>query len=104
MPATVTATLLGTYKSIARATGASNANTTTSLDVITVVHLLGASPDTVNVVLRSVSVSPSSSVVMLAPRTWNASQVVLDLPAAPGATAWSGLFDVICAVEHSIIK
>lgn len=104
MPQTVTATLLSTYRSVARAAGVSNANATTSVDVLTVAHRLGASPDFVYTVLRSVVVSPSAGYPNLAVRSYDASQVILDFPNGNGATDFAAQFDVICEVTHSIVK
>jgi len=101
MPQTVTATVLGSHKSVAQAAGVSNANTTTSLDVLTVAHGLGASPYLVYAVLRSVVTNTSGGPPNLAVRSWNASQVILDFPPGNGAGALAAQFDVICEYSWS---
>lgn len=104
MPQTVSATQLGTLKSIARNAGVSNANATTSLDVLTVAHGLGASPDIITAVLRTVVVSASAGYPNLALRSWDASQAIFDFPAGNGATDFAAKFDIICEVTHSLVK
>ena len=54
MAQTVSATLLGTFQSIARAVLICNEVGTTSNDIVTVAHQLGACPDIMEAVLRSV--------------------------------------------------
>jgi len=85
MPQTLTATKIGTFKSIVRSAGVSNANGTTSLDVLTIAHNLGASPDIMRAVLRSVVTATSFGCPNLALKAWDASQAIFQFPAGPGA-------------------
>lgn len=102
MPQTVSSTLLGTFKSIARAAIVCNANGTTSLDVLTVAHQLGVCPDVMQAVLRSVIANTSGNAPGLALRSWDASQVIFDSPAGNGAGVVYARFDIICELTHSI--
>ncbi len=106
MPQTVTATVTGRLTSRVAAAALSNA-AVASLDVLTVVHGLPASPTMVTVQVRSVSLFPTSQgAPMVNVRSWNASQVILDMPAGPGATtaaAANVLVDVWCEVTHSLV-
>ena len=104
MPQTVTATLLGTYKSVAANAAVSNANTTTSLDVLTVVHRLPTTPDIVLPVLRTVGANTSGGAPNLAFRSANASQAIFDFPAGNGAGVVNGLFDIIFEFAHSLVR
>ena len=84
MPATITATLLKKWKSIASAVVTTHS--TASAEVITLVHRLGRSPHRVWAQLRSVvgkgvviaSAEAMYPVGNLAVRSWNASQAILD--------------------------
>lgn len=104
MPQTVTSTKLGTFKSIVRAAGVSNANGSTSLDVLTVAHNLGACPDIIRSVLRCVHAATSFGSPNLALRSWDASQALFDFPPGPGAGVYRAQFDVICEIAHSLTK
>lgn len=104
MPQTVSSTLIGTYKSIVRSAFVCNANTTTSLDVLTVAHQLGACPDIITPVLRSVTTNTSGGAPNLAVRSWNASQVILDFPAGNGAGVVVADFDIVSEVAHSLTR
>lgn len=122
MPQTVTATLYKTFKS--KAAGVAATHVPGSPEVITINHRLGACPDEIRVVRRTiiafgaVSVgagSTASAALIAAPaglivRSWNASQVLLDGEGvAPGtASTWIvgsptlALFDIIAEKYHSI--
>jgi len=106
MPQTVTATVIGRLKSRVAAAALSNA-AVASLDVLTVVHGLPASPTMVSVQIRSVSLFPTSQgAPMVNVRSWNASQVLIDMPAGVGATtgaACNVLVDVWCEVTHTLV-
>lgn len=102
MTATVSATLLGTYKSIARAVLVCNEVGTTSLDTITVAHQLGVCPDVMQAVLRSVVTNTSGSAPGMALRSWDASQVIFDAAKGNGAGAVGARFDFISEIVHSI--
>lgn len=101
MPQTVSGTLLGTFKSIARAATVCNANGTTSLDVLTVAHQLAVCPDTIMAVLRSVVTATSGGAPKMALRAWNASQAIFDVVPANGAGALQAQFDIISELIHS---
>ena len=106
MPQTLTATKLGTFKSIVRSAGVSNAGAT-SLDVLTVAHNLGACPNIIEAVLRSVIVTYSGGNPGLALRSWDASQAIFDFPLIDGdggdGTS-AAQFDVICEISHSLTQ
>lgn len=101
MPQTISAPLLGTFKSIARAAVVCNANGTTSLDVLTVVHGLGACPDIIEAVLRSVITATSGGAPKMALRSWDASQAIFDCQPANGAGAMQARFDIINELTYS---
>lgn len=100
MTSTISATLLGTYKSIARAALVCN-ETGASQDVVTLAHQLGACPDIMLAQLRSVITNTSFAAPKLAVRSWNASQVIFDSPAGNGDGIVSARFDLICELTHS---
>lgn len=104
MTATISATLLGTYKSIARAVLVCNEVGTTSVDTITVAHQLGVCPDIMVAQLRSVIVNTSGAAPSMAIRSWNASQVIFDSPSSNGAGAMGARFDLICEYTHTIFR
>lgn len=104
MPQTVSSVLLGTFQSIARAASVCNANSTTSLDVLTVAHQLGVCPDKMYPILRSVVVNASGGAPNLALRSWNASQAIFDAPAGNGAGALNAQFDIVAELVHSIAR
>lgn len=104
MTATVSATLLGTFKSIARAVLVCNEVGTTSVDTITLAHRLGVCPDIMTAILRSVIVNTSGGAPGLAVRSWNASQVIFDSPPSNGAGAMGATFDLVSELTHSIFR
>ena len=101
MNATVSGTLLGTFKSIVRSVTVC-AEALTSQDRITVAHQLGVCPDIMLAVLRSNIAAGQSSLNLysMAVRAWDASQVIFDSPAA-GAGARGAIFDFICELTWS---
>ncbi len=101
MTATVSATLLGTYKSIVRATLFCNL-AAVSMDTITVAHQLGVCPDIMFAVLRSDITMISGNPVVALLRSWNASQVIFD--AQSTGTAGGALFDIVSELTHSIVR
>ena len=106
MPQTLTATKIGTFKSIVRGAGVSNAGST-SLDVLTIAHNLGACPNIIEAVLRSTVVDYSGGPPNLALRSWNASQAIFDFPLAIGDAGdgtSAAQFDIICEIAHSLAQ
>ena len=106
MPQTLTATKIGTFKSIVRGAGVSNAGAS-SLDVLTIAHNLGACPDIIEAVLRSVIVTYSGGSPNLALRAWDASQAIFDFPLEigdGGDGTSAAQFDVICEIAPSLTK
>ncbi len=101
MTATVSATLLGTYVSVVRATLFCNL-AAASQDTITVAHQLGACPDLAYGILRSDITMISGNPVVLITRSWNASQTVFDCQST--GTAGGALFDLVNELKHSIIR
>lgn len=107
MPQTVTSTLYsgGTYRSKAAGVVSCNANQTSSLDVITINHMLGTCPDEFRVVLRSVVSSASGGVPTLALQTINASQAVFNSPALMGGAGASvSIYDVLAEVTTTPVR
>lgn len=102
MAVTVTATLIGTYTS--KVTNAAMSSAAGSVDILTVPHLLGTSPDFVYPFLRTVinsgqSTFVSTPVVLSA----NGSQALVALPSA-GAGSQNVLIDVLCEFKQTIIR
>ena len=104
MTATVSGTLLGTFKSIVRDVLVC-AEALTSQDTITVAHQLGVCPDIMLAVLRSNVAAGQSSINIysMAVRSWNASQAIFDTAAA-GAGARGARFDFICELTWSAAR
>lgn len=104
MVATISATLLGTFKSIARALLVCNQVGTTSNDTLTVAHQLGVCPDLIYPVLRSVITATSGDAPFMALRSWNASQAIFDCGSSNGTGAMGATFDVISELTQSIAR
>ncbi len=106
MAVTATATVIGRLKSRLIAQALSNA-AVASLDVLTVVHGLPASPTMVQTQIRSVALFPTSQgAPCVTVRSWNASQAIIDFVAGPGATTAAAsniIIDVWCEVTHTIV-
>lgn len=114
MANTVSSTLVGTFVSVARDVAATH--NTASVEVWTIRHRLGACPDVIYTVLKTVTafgmagLSPATGTgngAQMALRSWNASTATFDGALATGGAAGSpflALFDVICEVKHSYIK
>jgi len=100
MPATVTATLLGTFSSVTRNAHSSTAGVT-SLDVVTIAHALSACPNRIIPVLRSSITGASTAGAFIAVQSWNASQAILVQQIGPGGGAMEQLFDVYTEVIFS---
>ena len=100
MTATVTATLLGTYKSIARNILVCN-ESGASTDIITVAHQLRACPNIMLAQLRSVLSNTSGAAPRMAVRAWDASQVIFDSPAGNDNGLVGARFDFICELTYS---
>lgn len=101
MVSTVSATLLGTFKSIARAVLICNEVGTSSNDTLTVAHQLGRCPDIIRAVLRSVITATSGDAPFLALRSWDASQAIFDCGSSNGAGAMGARFDIISEYSYS---
>lgn len=102
MPATVSATVLGKHKSVVRATPVSTAGAS-SIDVLTVNHGLGASPDQIVTLLRTIRAIASTGLPGLVCRSWDATAVIFALPVSD-AGAVAADFDVVCEVTHSTVR
>lgn len=103
MAVSASSTLLGTLQSIARAVAMSTAGAT-SIDVLTVNHGLGASPDKVIPVIRSVTaVASAGQGIQAVAVSWNASTATIHLPAAHNGAVEANI-DVICEIVHSLVK
>lgn len=103
MAVTVTATLLGTYTS--KVTAAAMSSATGSVDILTIPHLLGTTPDYVAPIIRSVVTAPSGGVPNVVVLSYNGSQAVLHLPAGGvGGAACNIVLDVVCQYVHSIAR
>lgn len=94
MAVTVTATLLGTYRSKVTAQAMSTA--AASVEVLTVPHLLGTIPTEVRVYTRSVTTQGQSTFVGSPVVVgYDGSQAIIALPSA-GAGSQNITVDVIC--------
>ena len=104
MTATVSGTLLGTFKSIVRGVLVCS-EAAASNDVITVAHQLGVCPDIMLAVLRSALANGQSSfgISTMAVRSWNASQVIFEAPIV-GAGARGARFAFICELTWSAAR
>lgn len=99
MAVSIAATKSGTHRSRASA-GLSTAGAA-SIDVLSVYHGLGKSPDDVRATLRSVISAPSSP-PQLAVASWNASVATIHLVSQYGAQEAN--VDVVCEITHSLVK
>lgn len=97
MAVTATATLLGTYCSKLSVIALSS--NTGSTDILTVAHLLGTTPDTVDPLVRSVTTIASGGVPGLAVVSFNGSQAVIFAPSSGGAQ--NIIVDVFCEYVQS---
>jgi hypothetical protein len=102
MPSTVTATRLGKNKSVARAAPMSTAGPT-SIDVMTVNHLLGVTPDDISVVPRTVRVALSGGTPQPVLVSYSATQAIFHLPSLDGGAS-GGDFDVVIERTHSFVR
>lgn len=102
MPATVNATLLGKNKSVVRATTASTAGAT-SVDVLTVNHGIGASPDQIVTACRTIRAVVSTGTPALILDSWDATVATFRLPAV-NAGAAAADFDIVFERTHSIVR
>lgn len=105
--AVATATLLGTFQSIARNVLASvNANASDTID-IQIPHLLGGCPDKMYPILRSQITPVLTASLQPAPVpnlvSWNASVANYKLTAA-AALASASNFDFVNEIVHSIAR
>lgn len=99
--ATVTATLLGTYRS--KVTAAAMSSASGSVDVLTIPHQLGTIPDEVRAIVRSVTTLVSGGTPVLNLVSYNASQAVINFPPPLLAVANISV-DVICELTHSTVR
>lgn len=102
MAVTVSATALGKNKSVVRAQGVSTAGAT-SIEVLTVNHGLGASPDTITTLLRTINAVVSTGTPALVCVSWSATAAVFHLPVV-NAGAVNAQFDIVLQRTHSIVK
>lgn len=96
-PVTVTATKVGSLKSIVR-NQAYDGSTTTQL---TINHGLGKTPHVVIPTVRTLVTSPSGDAPALVVSSFDATKVVLIAAAGP---THSVLVDVIISFEHSLVQ
>lgn len=99
MAVTLTATLIGTYRS--RVTAALISAATANAETITLVHLLGASPHEIRVIPRSITSAPSSNPYFCVV-SQNASQATIIMASGLGAREVN--VDIISEVTHSIVQ
>ncbi len=96
-----TAALLGTF--ISKVTAQALSSAAGSVDVLTIAHQLGTSPDFVTPVLRSVVNSVSGGAPAFAVLSYNGSQAVIHMPPAL-SQATNAILDVLCEYKHSIVR
>lgn len=102
MAVTVTATKIGSLKSVARAQAVS-AGTPGTVDTLTVNHGLGKTPHTVVPTVRTLVTSPSGDGPVVIVSSFDATKVVLQISAAGGGNT-NALVDVLVSFEHSIVQ
>jgi hypothetical protein len=102
MAVTVTATKIGSLKSVARAQAVS-AGTLGTVDTLTVNHGLGKTPHTITPTVRTLITSPSGDAPAIIVSSFDATRVVLQVSAAGGGNT-NVLVDVVVSFEHSIVQ
>lgn len=102
MAATINATVLGKRKSVVRATPASTAGPT-SIEVLTVNHGLGASPDQIVTQLRTIGAVVSTGVPGLVLQSWDATRAIFTQPVV-NAGAVNAQYDIVLEATHSIVR
>lgn len=102
MASTVTATKIGTLKSVVRAQAVS-AGTPGTVDTLTVNHGLGRTPHTITPTVRTLVTSPSGDAPALIVNSFDATKVVIQVSAAGGGNS-NALVDVVVSFEHSIVQ
>lgn len=103
MTTSFTATNLGVNKAIARSVPMSTAGLT-SLDVLTLNHGLGATPDTCLATPVSVVGTPSGGALALILQARGATTVTWALMAGTGVGNTVGNFDIIVERTHSMTR
>lgn len=103
MPATVNMTVLGRNKAVARATSMSTAGAS-SIDVLTLNHGLGVTPDIVYCATpRTIRAVASTGTPQPVLRSYNATQAIFELPVVNGA-ACAGDWDFVVERTHTIVR
>lgn len=100
MAVTITATPLGAYSS--KVTAAAMSSAAGSVDILTIPHGLGTTPDFVYPVLRSVSAIASGGAPVFEVTSYNGSQAVIAMRADPVAT--NAVLDVLIEYRQSISR
>lgn len=103
MPVTVTATKIGTLKSVVRAQAASAGTAGTTIDTITINHGLGKTPHTVTPTVRTLITTASGDGPCIVVSSFDATKVVL-LVTGPGVGSTNVLLDCVVSFEHSIVQ
>ena len=102
MPATVTAVLMGKNSSAVRGQIACSAGAT-SLDVLTVNHGLGQTPQKITQNLRTINTNASGAGGPLVLLSYNATAALFMLPLA-GSTATAATYDIVFERAHSLVR
>jgi hypothetical protein len=102
MAVSVSATVLGHLTSLVRSTPVSTAGAT-SIEVLTVNHGLGVSPDVIMSQLRTINAVVSTGIPSLVLRSWNASIAIFEQPVV-NAGAVNAQYDILCQKVHSIAE
>lgn len=102
MATTITATPIGSYRSVASGAGISLPETAAASDTITVVHRLGTIPNEVRANLLSVSAGLYTVIHGLTSK--NGSQAVVTVGRGPTASLTNATFEVICEVTHTLVS
>lgn len=102
MPVTVTATKIGSLKSVVRAQAVSAGLPAATLDTLTINHGLGKTPHTIVPTVRSLVTSASGEGPVICVQSYDATKVVLQISGVAANT--NATIDVVVSFEHSIVQ
>lgn len=103
MPVTVTATKIGSLKSVVRAQAVSAGTAGATLDQVTINHGLGKTPHTVIPTVRTLITTASGDGPTIIVQSFDATKVVLQV-SGPGVGSTNALIDCVVSFEHSIVQ
>jgi hypothetical protein len=103
MPVTVTATKIGTLKSVVRAQAVSAGTAGATLDTLTINHGLGKTPHTITPTVRTLITTASGNGPVIIVQSFDATKVVLQIQGG-GVGSTNILMDCVVSFEHSIVQ